>query len=352
MVSCYKKALVMGKRIVYVGFTFPHHKNTHAGYQHIADYLPYDNYVDCQSFYEKTEQPYCEVSWIVKFKRRVFNRLFGFNCFPWYVLKIIWLGLRYNNVVFHYIYGENTYFSWIRHFIRKGNKSVCTLHQPYDFFFTRKRYTNLVKHADGIILVGNTEVDKFKSLSKNQSVWFIPHGIDTEFYNIDAHVTKERMLLTVGNWLRDYSFANRIYMKLLEEDNSLNIYVVTNSQNKEKLSKHDRIHILSGIDDEELKKLYQRCSVLFLPLIRYTANNSLLEAGATGCNIVVSSDYPDNSYLPESLLTLTSMEEDKAINGIEKTMTPTYNAEISEYVSRKYGWEHISKQTFEILSSI
>ena len=92
--------------------------------------------------------------------------------------------------------------------------------------------------------------------------------------------------------------------------------------------------------------------MLFLPLIRYTANNSLLEAGATGCNIVVSSDYPDNSYLPESLLTLTSMEEDKAINGIEKTMTPTYNAEISEYVSRKYGWEHISKQTFEILSSI
>lgn len=342
----------MRKRIVYVGFTFPHHRNTHAGYQHIADYLPYDFHIDCQSFYEKTEQPYDEVSKIVKLKRRVFNRLFEFNCFPWYLLKIIWLGLRYNNVVFHYIYGENTYFSWIRHFIRQGNKSVCTLHQPYDFFFTRKRYTNLVKHADGIILVGNTEVDKFKSLSKNRSVWFIPHGIDTEFYNIDAHVTKERMLLTVGNWLRDYTFANRIYMKLLEEDNSLNIYVVTNSQNKEKLSKHDRIHILSGIDDEELKKLYQRCSVLFLPLIRYTANNSLLEAGATGCNIVVSSDYPDNSYLPESLLTLTSMEEDMAINGIEKTMMPTYNAEISEYVLRKYGWEHISKQTFEILSSI
>lgn len=342
----------MRKRIVYVGFTFPHHRNTHAGYQHIADYLPYDFHIDCQSFYEKTEQPYDEVSKIVKFKRRVFNRLFEFNCFPWYVLKIIWLGLRYNNVVFHYIYGENIYFSWIRHFIRQGNKSVCTLHQPYDFFFTRKRYTNLVKHADGIILVGNTEVDKFKSLSKNRSVWFIPHGIDTEFYNIDAHVTKERMLLTVGNWLRDYSFANRIYMKLLEEDNSLNIFVVTNSQNKEKLSKHDRIHILSGIDDEELKKLYQRCSVLFLPLIRYTANNSLLEAGATGCNIVVSSDYPDNSYLPESLLTLTSMEEDMAIIGIDKTMMPTYNAEISEYVLRKYGWEHISKQTFEILSSI
>ena len=342
----------MRKRIVYVGFTFPHHRNTHAGYQHIADYLPYDFHIDCQSFYEKTEQPYDEVSKIVKFKRRVFNRLFEFNCFPWYVLKIIWLGLRYNNVVFHYIYGENTYFSWIRHFIRKGNKSVCTLHQPYDFFFTRKRYSNLLKYADGIILVGNTEVDKFKSLSKNQSVWFIPHGIDTEFYNIDAHVTKERMLLTVGNWLRDYSFANRIYMKLLEEDNLLNIYVVTNSQNKEKLSKHDRIHILSGIVDEELKKLYQRCSVLFLPLIRYTANNSLLEAGATGCNIVVSSDYPDNSYIPESLLTLTSMEEDMAINGIEKTMMPTYNVEISEYVSRKYGWEHISKHTLEILSSI
>ena len=342
----------MRKRIVYVGFTFPHHMNTHAGYQHIADYLPYDFHIDCQSFYEKTEQSYDEVSKIVKYKRRVFNRLFEFNCFPWYVLKIIWLGLRYNNVVFHYIYGENTYFSWIRHFIRKGNKSLCTLHQPYDFFFTRKRYTNLVKHANGIILVGNTEVDKFKSLSKNQSVWFIPHGIDTEFYNIDDNVTKGKMLLTVGNWLRDYSFANRIYMKLLEEDNSLNIYVVTNSPNKEKLSKHDRIHILSGIDDEELKKLYQRCSVLFLPLIRYTANNSLLEAGATGCNIVVSSDYPDNSYIPESLLTLTSMEEDMAINGIEKTMMPTYNVEISEYVSRKYGWEHISKHTLEILSSI
>lgn len=339
----------MKRKIVYIGFAFAHHKGTHAGYHQIREYLDYDYIIDCQSYFDESQKDYSKLSILEKIKRRFLRYLFGVTVAPWYLIKIIWLGLRHNNLVFHYIYGENIFFPWVKILMRKGNVIVCTFHQPFSFFQTENKWKNKLMKSDYIILVGNTEINDFKRMTGKDNVVYIPHGISTDYYAIDSKIKKANLVLTVGSWLRDYNFANKVYMKLLEKDPTLEIHVVSNLKNKKLLTVDARIKFMSGISDDELKEEYLKSSVLFLPLTRYTANNSLLEASATGCNVVIASNYPDNSYIPEKYLSIVDMDVDKAVEAILRSFCLKYNQKLSDYILDNYSWQVIANNTKKYL---
>ena len=328
------------RKLVYIGFAFDHHKGTHAGYHQIRDYVNYDYRIDCEYFarglYRGAE------TFFERITMRLCGKLFGVNVFPWHILKCILIGLLHNNITFHFIYGENSYMDFSR-FIRKGNRIVCTFHQPFQWFQS-PLWLERLKTIDQIILVGNSEVKEFESVIGASKVIFIPHGIRTDFYCPDANVKKQHLLLTVGNWLRDYDFANKVYQRLLRNDEQLQIVVVANPSMTASLESHPRLRCLTGITDENLRDLYRRCSVLFLPLKRYTANNSLLEAAACGCNIVIASDFQDNSYIPSQYLTLCSMNVDETVNAIGEELLCFNNEELANYALNHYSWNSIGKQ--------
>lgn len=336
-------------RIVYVGFAFSHHNGTHAGYHQIQNYVDYDYIVDCQGYYNACSNDKFNI--FRQLWRKAMFRIIGVVTIPWYLLKCIWLGIKHDNLVFHFIYGENLYYP-IKRYIRKNNKIVCTLHQPFAWFQENHKFSRKLRYVDAIILVGNSEVELFQKQFGKNRIFYIPHGISTEFYKPIANIKKDKILLTVGNWLRDFKFANDIYKRLLIEDEDLQIFVVSNCYNKQYLEKHNRLHFLTGITDEELRKLYLKSIVLFLPLIRYTANNSLLEAGATGCNIVISSNSLDNGYFPSEYVTLCPMQIDDTIKAIYKNAIPSYNIHLSRYVNKNYSWDVIGRKTYSLLVSM
>ena len=342
----------MSRKLVYVGFAFMHHKGTHGGYHQIRKHVDYDCVVDCQSYFEKSQKEYSRISIWGKIYRRVLRTLFGVNNIPWFLFKIIWLGLRHDNLTFHYIYGENTFFPWTKIFLRKGNVIVCTFHQPYSFFQTSEKFKKKIQCSDKIILVGNTEVGSFKIMTGRDNVVYIPHGISTDYYCIDGNVKKGKVVLTVGNWLRDYKFANSVYHKLLEIDSSLEIHIVANPPNERFITPSDRIKYMSGITDDQLREEYLKSSVLFLPLIRYTANNSLLESSSSGCNIVIASDYPDNSYIPEQYISIVRMDVNSSVNAILAHLNLGYNVTLAKYIDKNYSWQVIAAKTEIYLRSL
>lgn len=337
------------RKIVYVGFAFTHHKGTHAGYQQIRDHVPYDMIVDTQKYIEK--HLYQKKNTGVKlFGEKVCLKLFNARCVPYWILKCMFYSLLHKNTVFHFIYSESLFLPF-RRFIFRGAKAVCTVHQPIEVL-EKWKLTKGLKRADTIILVGNQELNAFKLITGRDNVYYIPHGISSDFYKPEMNVKKKHILLTVGSWLRDYNFANLVYQKILELDKNIEIKVVTNPQNRDLVTANKRISFLTGITDEQLKELYLESSALFLPLIRYTANNSLLEAGACGCNIVIASDFPDNSYIPERMVTLCPMDVMCAVNSIIRSMTNKYNTELATYVDSKYSWATIGQETHQLLMSI
>lgn len=341
----------MANKLVYIGFGYLHHMGGHAGYHHIKDYLSYDYYIDAQRFHNIAQEP-VELTFMARVRARLFPYFcFGFKAFPWYIVKCIILAFLKGNLTFHFIYGENLLL-FVPLLQIRGCKVVCTLHQPFEWFEKNDKWKKYLKQVDAVILVGNSEISEFEKLTGKKNVKFIPHGICSDFYSPNKDISKENIVLTVGNWLRDYKFADKVYQALLSTDDSLNICIVTQPSNRAFIKPNERIHFLSGISDKDLRDLYCRCSVLFLPLIRYTANNSLLEAGACGCNIVISSNFPDNSYIPGQFITTCQMDESETIHSIKQCIAKSYNSGLSCYVSEHYSWTVISEYTKQFLLTI
>lgn len=341
----------MKNKLVYVGFAYQHHLGGHAGYHQIKDYLGYDYYVDAQRFHDLAQEP-VEYTFMARVRAKLFPFVcFGYKAFPWFIIKCFFLALLKGHLTFHFIYGENLLF-FVPMLQIRGCKVVCTLHQPIEWFEKQEQWKKMLRQVDAVIIVGNSEICEFEKLTGKKNVKFIPHGICSDFYAPDLGVRKERFVLTVGNWLRDYEFADKVFQALLSRDETLNIYVVSQPSNRAYIKPNPRIHFLSGISDKALRDLYCKCCVLFLPLIRYTANNSLLEAGACGCNIVVSSNYQDNSYIPERFLITCPMDKYAALNAIDMCSEMSYNMELSRYISDHYSWNVVSELTKTYLRAI
>lgn len=342
----------MSNKLVYVGFGFLHHLGGHAGYHQIKNALDYDYYVDAQSYHNKYAKPsrFKLQNWL---RAVVFPHFcFGFTAFPWFLFQCMWMALTKGSLTFHFIYGENLYYDF-RLLKTRGCKTVVTLHQPYEWFANKPSWRRRLKSVDHIILVGGAEVSMFKELTGRNNVTYIPHGICSDFYCPDASVHTEKMVLTVGNWLRDFILADKVYQQLLASDSEIRIVIVSNPQNKKYITPNERISFFSGITDEELRILYRKTSCLFLPLTRYTANNALLEAGAVGCPILIACDNPDNCYIPEDMITLLPAKTETVLQAIANLMQSKSSASrLSMYVDNYFSWSKIAAITKDKLYSI
>lgn len=332
--------MVMNNSLVYIGFAFEHHKGTHAGYHHIKEYVNYDYVIDTQRYVEM-----CSISNPSIFKK-VWRKILKIE----YILKCVCLALCKGNVIFHFIYGENNYVNNPLLHLR-GCKVIVTFHQPFSWFKENQKWLGKLNKIDEIILVGKAEIDLFNSVTGKDNVRFFPHGICADFYSPNSTIQMENMVLMVGNWLRDFSFASRIFKRLAQVSPATKVVVVTNKKNAHFFKENINVNVLSGISDEELRDLYRKTSCLFLPLERYTANNALLEAGAVGCNILIASNHADNSYIPDKYIDICPLDENLAFKKLLEVMKRMPNINLAEFVRQRYSWESVGNQVEKYLKN-
>jgi len=337
-------------KLVYIGFSYLHHKGTHSGYHQIKNHLSYDYLVDIQSFFEKCCRK--NNTWD-KILSRLYQLFFsGLSAIPWYFVKCSLLALFKGNLTFHFIYGENSYRN-IPFLHVRGCKTVCTFHQPFEWFNKQPKWLKRLHTIDNIILVKSSDVELFEKETGKNNVTYIPHGIYTSFYFPLHSIKKEKMVLTVGNWLRDYEFADRIYKSLLRQDSEIKIVVIASKDTSKIVAPNERITILSGLSDEELRYYYRKCACVFLPLVTYTANNSILEASAVGCQIVIASNQKGSNYLPDKDSCVLKMDEDLVVKELMKRVNHLSSCSIlAEYVKQTYDWSVIAERTKCYLENI
>ena len=334
-------------KLICIGFAFEHHKGTHAGYNHVKDYAGYDEYIDCQKYFEKLT--HASSNFFARCYRRAMRLIFGYPFFPVFLFKMILLSFK-GKCIFHIIYGENLYTPRMQHLFN-GSKVVCTFHQPFSWF-DNETWKNYLKGIDGIILLSDKELKLFQQITQKDNITYIPHGVFTDYYSPDKSCTKTNMMLTVGNWLRDYELADRVYSDFLQKHPDWQITIVANKECTKSVHQDDRIHCLTGISDDELRELYRKCKILFLPLKRYTANNALLEAASCGCNIIISSNNEDNSYIPSGFINTVPMEKDIVLTQIEENIThPSDSKMLVDYVNQHYSWKTIGQKVHSYLLS-
>lgn len=328
-------------KLVYIGFAFEHHKDTYAGYNHIKDYIKYDKVIDCQRsrdfIYNKVYKH--------KLIGYIYKKIFKTNDIWWVDLYLSILLFFSRNTTFHYVHPENTFF-YAGRFKNRSNKIVCTYHQPLDVFEKNKIWIKSIKYVDKIILLSQKDIEYFKLLKGDDNLKFIPHGINTNYFAPKFHI-KENLIIMIGNWLRDFTFANEVFMNLLDKSNCVKIVVVTNKDNYLFFKPNDRLTLLNNVSNDFLLELYQKAKLLFLPLISYTANNAILEASSCELPILIASNNIDVSYFNTDKINYLDLNVNKVVDFILNS--DFSNNDARQYVIENYSWEKIGKITEEYI---
>ena len=105
---------MVNRKIIYIGFAFSHHRKSIGGYHHIAKHVRYDHKISLQLEHEFPwfNNPVLFRKILNKSRRIIFGEGATFG-----ILYVIYLNLRYRNLLFHFIYPENS-FKWLHYVIR------------------------------------------------------------------------------------------------------------------------------------------------------------------------------------------------------------------------------------------
>ena len=250
---------------------------------------------------------------------------------------------------------------------RLSAKIVGTSHQSPGWWRMVHRNPNTVSSLDALIVM-STEQKRFFEEYFPGRVYFIRHGIDTDFFRPATHdnkidYTNECHCVFSGHWMRDIQKLAVVIDKVLEKNRHVIFDLIVprdriNDPIFYRIAHYEQVRWHSDISDIRLRDIYQKAVLLFLPLIDCTANNALLESIACGLPIITTSvggvrDYTDISFAEYYNLEDVEGMRNAILNLVDnKSEQQKRRSAARNYALENLDWGRITLETFELYNAV
>lgn len=306
--------------------------------------------------------------------KRIVTRLLRFaigrSCQQWYhrdslysELRAATQWLRRSGQVFHYLYGENSYryLGGMKSFYHR-NYIVCSYHTPPDKFKNVVRSVRHLKYLNAVIVVSTIQQEYFSSLVGNERVFYVPHGIDVNYYRPSDNEIKNKKAnevccLFVGSHLRDLETLVSVMKRLEGVQKNIIFKIVTKKDNWKYFSESKNAILLANLKSDDLLDLYQSSDIFVMPLQDCTANNSLLEAMACGMPIVSTDLAGVRDYVNDDCALLAPKSDvKKLVDIIDGLASDIKKRLVMAKASRKqslvFRWEKVADEVKDVYRTV
>lgn len=190
----------------------------------------------------------------------------------------------------HFIYGEDTYF-YTPLWQHANKKIIATYHYPPRRLDERVN-TAVLKGLSGVVLMSNSQREWFEQYLPPERIFVVNHHVDTEFFNntVSDDPDGPIRIMSVGGILRDMDMLLSVVKELTSKygPDKIQFDFLIPPNFREPFKQFSNVNFYARISDEELRELYQKATLGFIPLVDCTANNAVLEMMSCGKAIACS----------------------------------------------------------------
>ena len=235
---------------------------------------------------------------------------------------------------------------------------VGTVHLPPSVW--KPDQFRLLSHLNSAIVLYQRDLPFFENLVGKGNVRFVHLGTDIEFFKPDkAKQAAAPRILYSGVYLRNEAMLVRVVERLTKSFSHLRFDLLVPQHHRgvpalTALREHPAITWHGGLNDDQLRDLYQKSHLMLLPMNDSGANTSVVEALASGLPVVTTDvggirDYGGASIFP----VVDNNQDDAMVSLVEKYLSsPVWREQVAQgcraFAETHLAWPVVAERHINI----
>jgi glycosyltransferase involved in cell wall biosynthesis len=244
----------------------------------------------------------------------------------------------------------------------KSQKDVVgTIHLPPSVWKTER--FKLLSRLNLALVLYQRNIPFFEQFAGKGRVRFIHHGADTDFFKPDPNKVMKFRILYGGVYLRNESMLVRVIKELAKKMPELRFDLLVPLHHRKSpalapLLADSSVTWHAGLNDEQLRDLYQKSYLMLLPMNESGANTAVVEALTSGLPIVTTDVGGIRDYAGGDILPVVANNDDAAMVALveQYVAKPKWRDEIGQrcrqFAEQTLAWPLVAQKHLELYQEL